>query len=69
MNGDTNWTALLRCGHDAPLQGKPEPGGWITCTDHHCQHQERVVAVSPVLHGAPGPGETGIQETLWEIAS
>ena len=64
MNGDTNWTALLGCGHDAPLQGQPKVGGWITCLNPLCQSQQKVVSVTSHLR-TPRAGETGIQEPLW----
>ena len=62
---EPRFLARLRCGHDAPLQGEPRVGGWITCLDLRCQQQRPVVSVSSLLR-APRAGETGIQETLWE---
>jgi hypothetical protein len=61
------WSAILGCGHDARMPGRPEPGSWITCTEMACQAQQRVTSVTPVPadYGAPAPGRPGIQEPLW----
>ena len=60
------WTARLGCGHDARVQGQPEPGLWITCLE--CQCQRPVVSVT-AIPGAPEPGQAGIQDPLWGDAA
>ena len=63
------WIALLKCGHTAPMPGRPEPGQYWTCLE--CQGQQRVLSVTPVPagFGVPGPGEAGVQEPLWDEAA
>jgi hypothetical protein len=69
MSGDGTWIAHLKCGHDRHVQGEPRLPGWITCVAGHCQGQRRIVRVSLARrHLVPVPGETGIQEPLWEAA-
>ena len=58
------WVARLRCGHDAPAQGKPTPGNWMSCVTPGCWRQERIEAVRPFL--AAAPASRMVQGTLWD---
>ena len=64
MSAPAAWIAHLKCGHQAHLQGEPEPGHWITCVDGGCQGQRRIVRAERVRE-VPVPGEVGVQGTLW----
>lgn len=62
------WTATLRCGHEAPTQGEPRPGNWMSCITAGCWRQERIESVRPFLAAAPVPRivPAGVQGTLWD---
>jgi hypothetical protein len=45
VNGEVHktWPTYLACGHMTFVNGKPEPGGYITCLE--CQGQQKIVKV------------------------
>jgi len=58
--------ATLKCGHDAPTQGKPTPGNWMSCITPGCWRQERIESVRPFLTATPRVVPSGVQMTLWD---
>lgn len=59
------WTATLACGHEAPTQGKPAVGNWMSCITRGCWRQEQIISVRPFLAAAPEPPRM-VQGTLWD---
>jgi hypothetical protein len=57
------WIARLKCGHEAKVFSRPRIGGYLTCTELHCQGQRRII-------GAASAGEsTYVQGTLFGDAA